>query len=170
MKISHIVTAAVFSLGITGSAWAGDITVSDAWARASMGMARAGAAFVTLKNTGKVDDRLVSAEANISKKVELHTHLMGDGIMRMRQVDGVDVPAGSVTELKPGGFHIMFIGLNKPLKEGNTFALKLNFAKAGSVDTTVSIKAGGARTMDHSKMNMKMDMKKDMKEKMKMPQ
>ena len=165
MTIKTLLATGILSMGLAGSALAGDISVSNAWSRASMGMARAGVAFLTLKNSGKVDDKLVSASADISKKVELHTHLMDNGIMRMRQVKSIDVPAGATTQLKPGGLHIMFIGLKAPLKKGGSFPLTLNFEKSGSVKTTVTVHGGGAMYMDHSKMKMdgskmkKMDMK-----------
>ena len=165
MTIKTLLATGILSMGLAGSALAGDISVSNAWSRASMGMARAGVAFLTLKNSGKVDDKLVSASADISKKVELHTHLMDNGIMRMRQVKSIDVPAGATTQLKPGGLHVTFIGLKAPLKKGGSFPLTLNFEKSGSVKTTVTVHGGGAMNMDHSKMKMdgskmkKMDMK-----------
>ena len=64
--------------------------------------------------------------------------------MRMRQVDGVALPAGKTVELKPGGLHIMFVGLKAPLKAGDSFAMKLKFQKAGEVTVTVNIEAAGA--------------------------
>ncbi len=154
MKIKSLLAATALVMGLAGIAQAGDITVSNAWSRASMGMARAGVAFMTLKNSGKVDDKLISASADISKKVELHTHLMDNGIMRMRQVESIDVPAGAVTQLKPGGLHVMFIGLKAPLKKGESFPLTLNFEKSGAIKTVVNVHAGGAMKMDHSKMKM----------------
>ncbi len=115
------------------------ISITDAWARASIGKARAGAAFVTVNNTGKSDDRVISASADVSRKVELHTHIRQDDVMMMRKVDGVDIPAGNKIVLKPGGYHIMLIGLKAPLKSGESFPLSLTFEKAGTIQTTVSI-------------------------------
>lgn len=174
-KLTTLISAALF-MALTGMAQAsefktGDITVSNPWARASMGMARSGGGYLTLKNTGKSDDKLVSASSKVSKKTELHTHIMANGIMKMRQVKDITVPAGGMTMLKPGGLHIMFIGLHDKLKQGESFPLTLNFEKSGSVEVIMSIKAGGA--MSHDAMmknhgNMKMDMKMDMKKGMKM--
>ncbi len=155
MKILSLFGAVMMSLAALGSAQAGDITVSNAWARASIGMGKTGAAFMTLKNTGKVDDRLVSASSDVAKKVSVHTSLMENGIMKMRPVKAIEVPAGGMVMLKPGGLHIMFMGLKAPFKQGESFTLKLQFEKAGSIDTVVSIKAGGAMMMDHGKMDMK---------------
>lgn len=135
----------------------GDLVISGAWSRASAGMAKAGAAFFMILNEGKVDDRIVSASADVSDKVELHTHLNENGVMKMRQVPHIDVVAGGNTELKPGSFHIMLIGLKAPLKVGTSFPLTVKFAKAGDVVLNVEVKAAGAMgmgNMNHGKMNM----------------
>ena len=137
---------------------AGDIMIEQPWARASAGMAKAGAAFMTIKNAGDAD-RLIGAKADVSKRVELHTHLMEDGVMKMRQVEAIDVPAQGMAMLKPGSYHVMFMGLEAPFKEGDTFALTLIFEKAGEIPVEVAVQSAGAmdamKGMDHSKMNMK---------------
>jgi len=122
-----------------------DLTVREAWARASAGMARAGAAFMVIENHGAGDDAIVSAEANVSKVVELHTHIHENGMMRMRQIPQIDLPAGQRVDLKPGGLHVMFIGLNQPLTEGQTFDVKLNFKKSGSITLPVTVQGVGAK-------------------------
>ena len=143
--------AGAFSL-ITSLAAAGTISADSAWARASIGKARAGIAYVTLTNTGTQDDRLVGAAAEVSDKVELHTHIRDGDVMRMRQVDGIDLPAGKTVMLEPGGLHVMLIGLRGPLKLGESFPLTLNFEKAGKLTTTVSIQKSAAhRMMNHNK-------------------
>lgn len=120
------------------------ISVSDAWARASIGKARAGIAYVTVENTGTTNDRLISAAANVARKVLLHTHIMKDDVMMMRHVKAIDIPAGSKVALKPGGYHVMLIGLNGPLKLGESFPLSLTFDKAGTIKTIVSIQKTAA--------------------------
>jgi len=151
--------AAAVLMGLASPSFAGDVSVEDAWARASAGKARAGAAFLTIKNAGAAD-KLVSAKANISKKVELHTHLHQDGVMKMRQVESVAVGKG-MTMLKPGGDHVMFMGLNEGLKEGSTFPLTLVFEKAGEINVDVKVmKAGAMGAMKHDMKKMKHDMKK----------
>ncbi len=124
------------------------ISISDAWARASIGKARAGAAFVTMNNNGKSGDRVISASADVSRKVELHTHIRQDDVMMMRKVDGVDIPAGNKVVLKPGGYHIMLIGLKAPLKSGESFPLSLTFEKAGTIQTTVSVQKTASMKME----------------------
>jgi len=122
----------------------GDITIDHPWARATPGAAKNGAAFLTLSNAGAAGDTLLSASSGVAKKTELHTHQMTDGVMKMRQVEKIDVAAGGTTELKPGGLHIMFMGLHKPLKEGSSFPLTLTFEKAGSVEVEVKVEKVGA--------------------------
>ena len=150
--LKHFALAAAVLGGLVMPAFAGDITVENAWARASAGPARAGAAFMTIKNTGDADT-LVSAKADISKKVELHTHIHDNGVMKMRQVENIAVGTG-MTMLQPGGYHVMFMGLNEPLKEGTSFPLTLVFDKAGEISVDVMVKAAGA--MGQGKMKMKM--------------
>ncbi len=117
----------------------GPLTVVTPWARASAGAARAGAAFLKIVNAGSGQDRLVAAAAPVAERVELHTHLMQDGVMRMRRVEAVPVPGNGSAELKPGGHHVMLLGLRAPLKEGTTFPLTLTFEKAGSITVPVAV-------------------------------
>jgi len=125
-------------------ALAADLEATGAFIRASPKVANAGAGFVTIKNSGKQDDKLVAASANVSKTVELHTHIKDGEIMRMRQVESIAVPAGGAAELKPGGDHIMFIDLNGPLKEGDKVDVTLKFEKGGDVKITMPVLSVGA--------------------------
>jgi hypothetical protein len=140
------VSVVALSIGgaMAGDAKVGDITVEGPWARASAGPARAGAAFMTLNNAGAVDDKLIAASTDVSNKAELHTHIRDGEIMRMRPVDGIDVPAGGVANLQPGGLHVMLMGLKQPLKEGEAFPLTLTFEKAGEVTVEVMVMKAGA--------------------------
>lgn len=132
-------------------------TIEHPWARASAGPARNSAAFMTIHNSGGAD-RLVAASGDIAARVELHTHMMEGDVMKMRQVEAVDVPAGGMAALQPGGFHVMLIGLHEPLKEGDRFPLTLTFEKAGEVTVEVAVEAigsmGGQQDgMGHGSMN-----------------
>jgi len=120
------------------------VKIENAWARATPGMAKNGGAYLTVVNAGKSRDRLVAATADVAKRVEVHTHINDNGIMRMRQVDGIDLPAGGTIQMKPGGYHVMFIGLHKPLKKGETFPVTLVFEKVGEVKTSVEVRSVGA--------------------------
>jgi copper(I)-binding protein len=103
-----------------------DVAVEGAFARAVPEGVRASAAYMTLVNAGDADDRLIAAEAPFAARVELHTHLMEDGVAKMREVEGgIPVPAGESVTLEPGGLHVMLMGLSAPLAEGETAPLTL---------------------------------------------
>lgn len=147
-----VFAAAVFAF-VPPPAYAGDakqqasIKIEAPWARPTPGRAKNGAAFMTLVNTGETADSLVSATSDAADRTEVHAHIMDGGVMRMRKVDGVEVVPGSPTVLKPGGLHLMFLGLKKPLKIGETVAVTLTFAKAGKVEVRIPVAnaaAGGA--------------------------
>ena len=123
----------------------GDLTVEAPWARASAGAARAGAAYLRIVNAGARDDRLVGVSSPVAGRVELHTHMMRDGVMRMRRVDGIPVPGHGSARLKPGGDHVMLMGLTDPLKQGGTFPITLSFEKAGKITVPVAVRPITAR-------------------------
>jgi copper(I)-binding protein len=130
-------------------------TIEHPWARASAGPARNSAAFMTIHNGGEAD-RLVAASGDVAERVELHTHMMEGDVMKMRQVEGIDVPAGGMATLQPGGFHVMLIGLKQPLNEGDSFPLTLTFEKAGDVSIEVTVQAIGSmgpQGMGHGSMS-----------------
>lgn len=131
----------------------GSITVMHPWARATPGPAKAGAGYLGLKNNGTTADRLVKAESNLSKRTELHTHIMEGGVMKMTHVEeGIEVPAGQEVMFEPGGFHVMFMGLKAPFKEGEMLPITLYFEKAGKVDVELAVKSVGAKSGDKKKM------------------
>lgn len=136
--------ALAFSAALPASALADDIAVEQAWSRATAPSAPNGAAFMTIRNTGAEADRLVSAAAAIADRVELHTHRMEDGVMKMRQVEAIDIPADGSAELRPGGLHVMMFGLKTPLVQGGTFPVELTFEKAGTRTVEVSVMRAGA--------------------------
>lgn len=122
---------------------AGQITIGHPYARASVPGQVAGGGYLSLDNRGAGADRLLSASADVSQSVQLHSMAMEGDVMRMRQVEGIELPAGQKVELKPGGLHIMFVGLKAPLKAGDKFPMTLKFEKAGEVKVQVSVEAGG---------------------------
>lgn len=122
----------------------GNLRISQPWARATAPGAAAGGGFLKIDNKGPAD-RLVSASAGVSKLVELHTMRMDGNIMRMAKLEnGIELPAGQSIELKPGGLHVMFLDLKAPLKEGESFPLRLKFEKAGEITVDVKIEGLGA--------------------------
>lgn len=141
--------AALMLVGLTvlampGSVHAGDIEVTDAWARAPVGAMKASAAYMTIVNHGSRDDRLVGARTPVTDKAALHTHSMTDGVMRMRPVEAIAVPAGGRAVLQPGGDHVMLMGIEQPLAAGDRIPLTLVFEHAGAVDLTLPVRPPGA--------------------------
>lgn len=126
----------------------GKISIEQQWARATAPGANNGAAFMTLVNDGATD-KIVAAAADVSDVVELHTHIKDGEVMRMRQVEAIEVTGGSTTALKPGGLHIMLIGLHQPLTEGDSFPLTLTFESGGEVVIDVPVRAMGAMGKSH---------------------
>lgn len=133
----------------------GQIEVENAWARATPGKAENGAAYLTI--VSPVADRLTGLSTPVAKQAELHNMTMEGGVMKMRPLTDVDLPANQPVTLKPGGTHIMLMGLTRPLKPGETFPLTLSFDKSGQREITVTIeKAGAMGPEGHSGADMPM--------------
>lgn len=116
------------------------VAASDAWCRPAVAGARAVGCYVTLQSAA--DDRLVGAQSPAGERVEIHTMSMDGGVMRMRQLeDGLALPAGETTSLKPGADHLMLIGPTAALEEGGEVALTLNFEKAPPAVVTAQIRS-----------------------------
>lgn len=130
---------------------AGSIAIEHAWARATPVGAKTGAAYVTFVNHGAAADRLIGASTPMAAKVQVHQDTEDNGVMRMRELPAVDIGPGATFTLKPGGTHMMIVGLKQTLKQGQTFPLTLEFEKAGKIDLMVPIAKAGA--MDDHHMN-----------------
>jgi copper(I)-binding protein len=117
----------------------GGLAVSGAWVRSSAMMDRAGAAYLVIENGGAAD-RLVSVSSDVAATIELHETKDVGGMMEMAPVDGIAVPAGGQVELKPGGLHIMLIGLTRELAPGDEVRLTLNFEQAGAVEVAAEVR------------------------------
>jgi copper(I)-binding protein len=145
MRSELLALSATLMLGLSISgaiAQSSDLQVTNAWARATPGAAQTAAIYVTI--VSPTGDRLTGAATPAAQKAELHTMTMDGNVMKMRQVDGIDLPAGQTVTLKPGGYHIMLIGLAKPLTEGQSFPLTLTFEKAGTRDVTATVQKVGS--------------------------
>ena len=140
MTLNSRFAAAAVTLAIASPAVA-DIIISDAYGRSSGPLAKSGAAFLVIQNTGHTDDQLIAASSNIAKRVELHTHVeTSEGIMRMMHVEeGFTVPAQGFVQLERGGKHVMLMGLNQAMVDGSAFSVTLTFRDAGDVTVTVPI-------------------------------
>ena len=132
----------------------GDIHLSGHWTRAMLPGQKVGGGFVTIANTGGQDDRLVSVSTPAAKRAEIHEMAVVDDIMKMRPLaDGLTVPAGATVELKPGGYHLMFMAVAEPFKEGGMIPVVLTFEKAGDVELILPVMPAGTKAMDHGKMD-----------------
>jgi periplasmic copper chaperone A len=116
----------------------GNLKIENPQARATVPAQKMSGGFVKIENKGGAD-KLISASSSVSKTMELHTMVMDGNVMKMREVKGIDVPANGMVELKPGGLHLMFMGLNEQLKPGSTFKVKLKFEKAGEVEVPFQV-------------------------------
>ncbi|OCL84288.1 copper chaperone PCu(A)C [Arcobacter porcinus] len=125
------------------------INVSDAYARATPPNMPNSAAFMSLENITDKDISLVKASSNVTNKVELHTHDMKNGVMKMYEVEEILIKANNNTVLKPGGYHIMLIGLNKPLKEGDFIDLSLEFSNGETKSLKLEVKTVMKGMMNH---------------------
>ena len=137
--------AAAFAFFATPSfAQSSTIKVDKPWARATPAGASVGGGYVTLRNTGAAADRLVGASSPVSARTEMHEMTFVDNIMKMREVKGIEVPAKGSVELKPGSYHLMFVELKAPLKQGEKVPVTLKFEKAGEVKVELAVEAMGA--------------------------
>jgi periplasmic copper chaperone A len=153
MRLTLIAAAALAGLAATAPlsplrAQAPVIQVSEAWARATTSTARVGGVFLTMTATGAAD-RVVSASSPAAERIELHETIREGDVMKMREVPNLAIQPGQPTVLRPGGHHIMLIGLKKPLNRGDTFPLTITFEKASPVTATVTVQAAGAAQPGH---------------------
>ena len=140
-----LIAAVLVLLGVIQPAFAADraadrVIVVEPYARAMPPMQTTSAMFLSLKNTDDAAHALVSASSSVARSVELHTHIMEDGMALMRQVEKVDLPANATTSLAPGGFHVMLIGLHAPLVEGQTMTATLSFEDGSTKSIEVPIR------------------------------
>jgi copper(I)-binding protein len=125
----------------------GDLTVTSPWTRATPGGAKIAGGYLKITNNGTSTDRFVGAKSDATDHVEIHEMSMSDGVMKMRPLpNGLEIKPGETVELKSGGYHLMFMDLKQPLKQGDTVKATLQFEKAGSLDVNFSVRALGATT------------------------
>ncbi len=163
MKKMLFLLALAFSASVLADA-ATTVTVEKPFARKAIKAQRNSAAFMTLHNNGPAV-AVVAAESPVAEIVELHTHVHDNGVMRMRKIDKIELPAGGEVTLQPGGLHVMLLGLKQDLNEGERISVTLKFSDGSSktieapVRMVMRPKMKGMKHdmkgMDHSKM-MKM--------------
>jgi copper(I)-binding protein len=149
MRPIACVFAAAFALALTpahaGDYKAGSLDISSPWSRATPKGASVAAGYMTIKNTGSTPDRLVEGSSDVASKFEVHEMKMENGVAKMRPVKGgLEIKPGETVELKPGSFHVMFVGLKKSLTAGDHFKATLVFEKAGTVSVDYDVRAMGS--------------------------
>jgi len=140
-----VIVSVVLMLVVIGAACSGSngttggITLSDAWVRSPVIIDQSGAAYLVIQNHGAAD-KLQSVTSDAAQTIELHESMESGGMMSMAPVPNIPIPANGRIELKPGGFHMMLMGLTRPLKTGDKVQLTLNFEKAGKIPVTAEVK------------------------------
>lgn len=165
-RLAALLAAAVLAIPLlaacSGAGADGGIEVADAWSRSSPMVAGAGAAYMTITNTGSEADALLGAASDVATTVEVHetvtmeapaatdgmggmetpapTDGTGGEMMGMRPVERVEIPAGGTVKLEPGGYHVMLIGLKEELEVGSTIEITLTFEKAGEITVEAEVR------------------------------
>lgn len=153
-----------FAAPASAAGVADQISVVDPYVRMAPPGAKTTGAFMTIKNAGDKNTQVVSAASTVATVTELHNHINDGGVMRMRQVKEIALPAKGEAQLKPGGYHVMLIDMKTALKEGDHVVITLGFADGSSKEVHATVKkpmaempmgggmGGGMGGMDHSKM------------------
>ena len=148
MKLVLLIVAGVFAaapLAAETLAEAGGLVVADGKARAAGPLARTGAGYFTVTNTGSAPDRLLAVETRAAQRVELHATAVENGVARMTPLlDGMPLPAGETVAFAQGGMHLMFLGLTEPWDTQAGVPLTLLFERAGPVEIVLPVAAGPA--------------------------
>ncbi|MEQ9175989.1 MAG: copper chaperone PCu(A)C [Alphaproteobacteria bacterium] len=148
MKPKRILASLMILVGISAPALAGsdDVVVEAAWARASIGTSRPGAAYLTIRNTGDEAVTLTGIRSDIAMMSEIHQSSINEqGVSSMSPAGTIEIAPGSTVALEPGGLHAMFMGLQQPMAEGESFSLTLVFTDGGEVTVEVPILGIAAR-------------------------
>lgn len=148
MLRTSLIAAALLALvaipALADDVTAGSLKISGAWSRATPKGAAVGAGYVTITNAGTAPDRLIGGTSDASNRFEVHEMSMDGGVMKMREMsNGIEIKPGQTIELKPGGYHVMFVGLNKQLEAGQKIKVTLTFEKAGKVDVEFPVQPIG---------------------------
>jgi copper(I)-binding protein len=155
IAMNRFILAALAVLAVAAPASAHDYTlgalkIGHPWARATPKGATVGGGYLTVTNTGKEPDRMVSASSGAAGKIEFHEMTMDGGVMKMRPLTGgLTIKPGETVALKPGGYHMMFMGLKAPFVEGQSVKATLVFEKAGKIDVDFKVDKIAAQAPDY---------------------
>jgi copper(I)-binding protein len=125
---------------------AGDLTITQAWSRATPGGAEVAGGYLTIENKGSTADRLIGGSGDVTDRIEVHEMTTSNGVMTMRALDrGLTIEPGQTVKLAPGGYHLMMFDLKSPLKQGDKVPVTLEFEKAGKVKLAFEVVGIGAQ-------------------------
>jgi copper(I)-binding protein len=149
MRINMFVAAALMGIAVSAAQAtdykAGSLVIADPWSRATPKGASVAGGYMKITNNGATPDRLIAGSSDVASSFEVHEMSMTEGVAKMRPVQGgLEIKPGQTVELKPGSYHIMFMGLKKPLAAGEHIKATLMFEKAGKVDVDYDVRAMGA--------------------------
>ncbi|MCZ4273350.1 copper chaperone PCu(A)C [Maritalea porphyrae] len=145
VMVKSLLAISVTLLSFVGTALA-EVVAEDAWSRASIGMTRPGAAYMNIRNAGVETEVLIGLRTDLALKPEIHLSSINDkGVSSMLPAGEIEIAPGETIELKPGGLHVMLMGLQLPLMEGDTFLLTLLFADDDEVTVEIPIFGIAAR-------------------------
>ncbi len=140
IQLLSVLIAMTASLGAQAQSPAKtEVKVFDAWARTTVPGASVSAAYMHIKSARPM--KLVKAESPVAGMTEIHQMSMKDGVMNMSAVDAVDIPAGKLVDLRPGGLHVMLMQLKQPIKKGDEIPLTLTFEDAAKKTIVLDVKA-----------------------------
>lgn len=132
----------------------GDLAITSAWARATLPGQKSAGAYLIVTNHGTTADRLTGVASPSADKTEIHTMEVIKDVMTMRPVEGgLEIPAGGSVELKPGGYHIMFMGISEPFADGASVPVTLHFATAGEVELALPVRLVRGQGQGHNHDN-----------------
>jgi hypothetical protein len=157
--IAAVLLAAAAAPASAADVKLGALQISAPWTRATPKGATVGGGYMTITNAGTTPDRLVGGSSPVADRVEFHEMTMTNGVMQMRRLtNGLEIKPGQTVELKPGGLHVMFVGLKHPLEKGQQLKATLLFEKAGKVEVDYSVAAIGAQSVGDGMGGAKHDM------------
>jgi copper(I)-binding protein len=148
-SMKSVVLAAVLAFTATAAPAhdykAGSLEIKHPWSRATPKGATVAGGYLSIVNTGSAPDRLIGGSVEGAGKFEVHEMSMDGGVMKMRPLPkGLEIKPGQTVELKPGSFHLMFIGLKQPFEQGKRVKGTLEFEKAGKINVEYAVEAIGA--------------------------
>ena len=158
-RLHWLLLAAALTLTSYGPsiAAASSLSISDPWIAATPKGASTAAGYLTITNNSGSDDRLIGATMARAQSVQIHEMTMDGGIMRMRQIDGIRIPAHGSETLEPGGYHLMLLSIQGPFVAGEKVDVTLDFERAGKVDTVFEVRNRDGQSQMNMGPSMEMD-------------